>query len=632
MDHYDNEYAVDNVYGHVVDMVSRFELTPGAVFLDFGCGYGRMAEVLRDRYQLRYVGLDINEPGLLSLKERGFDTMFVDLRDPDAALALIDQYLAPPCRIGALCILDTLEHVAEPVKALLMLRSVAHRHGAPLFISVPNVTHQDIGFKLAMGMFDYTEAGLLDYTHLQYFTERRLSQMMVSAGWHEVQQKDVLLRQSDQHFPKEHAALSENAPFHQLLVQLRSQVDHTDQINQFVRAYLPGPIVGETLNVPILHVREPESPFLTVVTRTQGRRIDTLRETLLCLSAQTCQDFEVCVIGHDLDVERQLQVERLIADLHTSFRERVRLIRVTGGSRAMPLNAGFEHAQGRYVAVLDDDDLVFGNWVEIFHDLAKTRAGQLLRLVAVAQHWDKVKPIHSETASRAIGPMEPRYPEDFDLVAHIVENRSPLHSLAFPRSVFSDLHFRFDDYLSTAEDWDFIIRVAPLTGVAVAENIGCIYRLWKTGETSFTEHSEVEWRANYFYSLRKLDKVPLLMPAGSASRLRGLYEEVRRLRGLNDMPSSHPDLVLADPNAGPDREYLEALRHRYHQLVHSESWRVTAPLRALKRVVRRQRRAKTEKIWQLSTSDLEYLVRGIETSSSWKKTRWMREIGRIIRG
>lgn len=632
MEQYDNEYAEDNVYGHVVGLVSRFGLLPGDVFLDFGCGYGRMAEILRDRHQLHYVGLDINEPGLLSLKERGFDTMFVDLRDPDAALSLIDQYLPQSGRVGALCIIDTLEHIAEPVKALVMLRTIARRHGAPLLISVPNVTHRDIGFKLAMGMFDYTEAGLLDYTHLQYFTEHRVSEMLASAGWHEVHKEDVLLSQSDQHFPREHAVLSENAPLHQLLVHLRSRVDGSDQINQFVRSYLPGPTASETFQVPMVREREPSRPFLTVLTRTQGRRIETLRETLLCLSAQSCQDFEICIIGHDLDVERQLNVERVIADLHASIRDRVRLLRVNGGSRATPLNVGFENARGHYVAVLDDDDLVFGNWVETFRDLAETNAGQLLRLVAVAQHWDKVKPVYAKASARAIGPMQAIYPDNFDLIAHLVENRSPLHSLAFPRSVFCDLKFRFDDYLTTAEDWDFIIRVAPVTGVATSDNVGCIYRLWKTGETSFTVHSELEWQANYFYTLRKLNKTPLLMPPGSATRLRDMYEELRRLRPAGEVLLPHPEWVPVDPDSAPDSEYLEALRHRYHELINSASWRMTAPLRNVKRVVLRQKRMKNEKIWLLKIADLEYLVRTIEASTSWRKTRWMRELRRVVRG
>lgn len=631
MEQYDNEYAEDNVYGHVVDIVSRFGPMDESIFLDFGCGYGRMAEVVRDRYKMRYVGLDINEPGLLSLKARGFETMFVDLRDPIAALALIDENLPGEQRIGALCIVDTLEHIAEPVKALLMLRVIAQRHCAPLIVSVPNVTHRDIGFKLATGMFDYTESGLLDYTHLQYFTEGRLEEMMGSAGLHQAFANDVILAKSDQHFPKEHAVLSEGASLHQLLVRLRTAVDHTGSINQFVRAYLPGPRLGDGTDVPWLSQKQPASPFLTVVTRTQGRRIDTLRETLLCLSAQTCQDFEVIVVGHNLEVEDQLAVERVLADLHQSMQSRVRLVREYGGGRAAPLNLGFEHAQGRYVAVLDDDDLVFGNWVESFRDLELNQSGQLLRLVAVAQRWDKVRSHHGLRASRAIGPMEALYPESFDLVAHIVQNRSPLHSLAFPRSVYRDLRMRFDDFLTTAEDWDFIIRVAPLTGVAVSTTVGCIYRQWKAEETSFTMHSDEEWRTNYFYSLRKIDSTPLLMPPGSVVSLRNMFLELTRLRATHGGLTYQASPLSVDSSPDVDQEYLEALRCHYHTLIVSKSWRLSSPLRWAKRVFRRQRRVKDEKIWQLSVPDLEYLIRNIESSNSWRKTRWMRNVQRILR-
>lgn len=626
MDNYDSQYAEDNVYGHVVDLVGRFAPAPGAVFLDFGCGFGRIAEVIRDRYGLRYIGMDINESGLNSLKQRGFDAMFVDLSDPDAALAEIDRHLPNDQPIAALCIIDTLEHVAEPMKALGLLRSLAQRHATPLMVSVPNVAHRDIGFKLALGMWDYTLAGLLDHTHLQYFTECRVAEMMVSAGWHEVHRKDVLMPKSDQHFPRAHAALSDKAPLHLLLKHLRAQVDDTDVVNQFVRAYLPGPAISENSALPFVTDREPATPFLTVVTRTQGSRIETLRETLLCLSAQSCQDFEVCVIGHDLDVARQLAVERVIADLHGSMRERVRLVRVYGGTRATPLNAGFENARGQYVAVLDDDDLVFGHWVETFKKLAERHTGQLLRLTAVAQDWDKVASGSGAPASRAMGGMRAIYPEQFDLVSHLVENRSPLHSLAFPRSVYSDLNFRFDDALTTAEDWDFIIRIAPVTGVESTAEVGCIYRQWKTGETSFTVHSNLEWQANYFYTLRKIDDDVLLMPPGSVSRLREMYYELERLHAGAGAPGFPKHSALTDVASTPDLAYLEALRHRHHELINSRSWRITAPLRTFKRMLKRQAWSPEPKDWLMNITDFEYRIRLIENSSSWRMTNWMRKL------
>jgi glycosyltransferase involved in cell wall biosynthesis len=631
MDRYDNAYAEDNVYGHVVGLVAKFRLNSGEIFLDFGCGYGRIAEVLRDRFDVQYIGLDINERGLVSLKQRGFSTMFVDLSDADAALTLIDENLPSNRRIGALCIIDTLEHVADPVKALVLFHKLASRFNSPLIVSVPNVAHRDICFKSAVGKFDYTPSGLLDYTHLQYFTETRVNELMQSCGWHEVHKHDVSMHRSDQHFPAEMATLSSLAPLHRLLACVRSQVDTFGFINQFVRAYLPGGLPIEIPSVPHLHVAASKSPFLSVVTRTQGRRIETLRETLLCLSAQTCQDFDVYVVGHNLDLDRQLAVERVIADLHESIRERVRLVRVDGGTRAGPLNAGFGAALGDYVAFLDDDDLVFGHWVENFYELAKMNNGQLLRQVAVAQHWDKVIVGTGGSASRATGGIEALYPEEFDFIAHIAENRSPLHSLAFPRSLFRDLGYRFDDKLTTSEDWDFIIRVAQVAGVAVSKNIGCIYRQWKHSETSFTEHDQFEWQANYFYTLRKIDNMPLLLPLNSASHIRAMYLEIARLRPDGRLPTFDAPALPFSENIGPVTEYLELLRGHYHALVNSTSWRVTAPLRNVIKVLRHQRKEMAPKIWLCSVEDLERLIKGIEASTSWRVTRPLRALRRLSR-
>lgn len=627
-DSYDNAYAADNVYGHVVKLMSSIQVERSGIHLDFGCGYGRMAEAIRD-LGLRYIGLDVDEAGLLSLKARGFDTMFIDLRDPDAALPQIRACLPSGAKVFSMSIIDTLEHMEEPTKALRLLHDLALQFACPLVVSVPNFAHRDIGFKAAFGKFNYTKAGLLDHTHLQYFTERSLIELLGESGWHEIARNDVLMLRSDQSFPRDHAALAPATPLHQALSALRSQVDGSSMTNQFVRMCLGGHSLKHI--GPVDSVAEcggTEDVFLTVVTRTQGRRIDTLRETLLCLSAQTSQNFEVCVVGHNLDVEAQLAVERVIADLHDGMRQRVRLIRVDGGTRAEPLNRGFQEARGRYVAMLDDDDLVFGNWVETFEELAKKNGGQLLRSVVVAQSWDKVALTGGGLASRSVGGMESLYPQEFDLLAHLIENRSPLHSLAFPRSLYVDLGYRFDAYLTTAEDWDFIIRVAPIAGVACSRNVTCIYRRWANMENSLSIHGQDEWRENYYYSLRKLDAQPMLLPAGTTRDLRNMFYELERLRNAPataSMPLVNPAQLSVDLE---QERYLEALRWRYHELIFSNSWRITAPLRMLRRLVRHEGTPKlgAQMLWRLSARDLEHLIAQIENSRSWRMTSPLRKM------
>ncbi|PSD17178.1 glycosyl transferase family A [Stenotrophomonas maltophilia] len=624
MEIYDNSFSDRNVYGHIADLFARFEPKAGSYFLDFGCGFGRLAEVVEARYRVKYVGFDINEPGLESLRARGFAAHYADLGDAEAAFELVRRVLPEGAAIAALCTIDTLEHLPDPLAALRLYARIGRSHSVPLLVSVPNVAHTDIGAKLTVGRFDYTEAGLLDHTHMQYFTSDRFTALMRDGGWHEVHRYDVSLLRSDQHFPAQLPVLARKAPLAELLAGIREQVDDYGYVNQFVRAYLPGP---ETTNahVPYVAVREREdSRFLSVVIRTVGRRIETLRESLLCLTAQTCQDFEIIIAGHNLDVQRQIAVEQLIAELHEDVRVRARLIIVDGGGRSAPLNAGFLSAEGRYVVAFDDDDLVFGNWVETFRSLEEANPGQLLRATAAAQDWDRIRRADG-VASRAISGMRMIYPDKFELIAHLVENRTPLHSIAFPRVLFSDLGYRFDPDLSTAEDWDLIVRVAPLSGVASSKAVTALYRLWKCGDNSASAHDQFEWQSNYFKTLKKINATPLLLPAGSVVRLRKMYLALERLQGHVEVDVD--SAVVVNPHI-EDGERIEQLRERYHELINSFSWQMTGPLRQIRRTLRRQPRPRMPKIWTMNEQDLEFHIRQILNSSSWRWTRVLRSLRR----
>lgn len=625
MNIYDNGFSDQNVYGHIASLFARFRPEEGSYFLDFGCGFGRLAEVIEDRHSVKYVGFDINEPGIDSLRSRGVEAHYLDLGNVDVAYEQVAKVIPEAAKIAALCTIDTLEHLPDPLSALRLYAKIARSQSAPLLVSVPNAAHTDIGAKLAIGRFDYTEAGLLDHTHMQYFTSDRFTSLMRDGGWHEVHRHDVTMIKSDQHFPAELPVLASKAPLARLLNGLREQADDFAYVNQFVRAYLPGPVTAVT-HVPYIDDRESHgAPFLSVVIRTVGRRIETLRESLLCLSAQTDQDFEILIAGHNLDVQRQIAVESLVEELQESVRVRTRLLIVDGGGRSEPLNAGFLAASGRYVAAFDDDDLVFGDWVETFKLLEEKNSGQLLRASAVAQDWDRVRRGSVGIASRAISGMKALYPDKFELLAHLVENRTPLHSIAFPRVLFSDLGYRFDPSLSTAEDWDLIIRVSPLCGVASAKTITALYRLWKDGDNSASAHDQFEWQSNYFKTIRKINDAPLLLPPGSALKLRQMYLTIERLQGHVELD---PDaVVVADPSLD-DNERLEQLRSRYHELVDSMSWKLTSPVRALLRYLRGQPRAWSPKIWLMSEKDLDWNIREILNSKSWKLTRFLRVLRR----
>ena len=76
---------------------------------------------------------------------------------------------------------DVLEHLVDPLRTLQGLNRWLSPNGR-VVVSVPNVAHLAIRLSLLMGRFDYFDRGILDRTHLRFFTERSLKRLLLAAG------------------------------------------------------------------------------------------------------------------------------------------------------------------------------------------------------------------------------------------------------------------------------------------------------------------------------------------------------------------------------------------------------------------------------------------------------------------
>jgi hypothetical protein len=266
------------------------------------------------------------------------------------------------------------------------------------------------------------------------------------------------------------------------------------------------------------------APFLTVLTRTQGRRPEALADVLLCLAAQSCGDFEVLLLAHDLGDEERAMVEGILAAQPHSLRERVRLIEVNGGGRSRPLNVGTGLARGRYISILDDDDLVMAHWVDSFRAYSAMSPGRIVRSSTVEQDVEHVV-VSGRRCSLAASWPRIRWDDEFSFLSHLVDNHSPVHGCAYPREVFSQLGLAFDESLPVLEDWDLLVRASSLVGVADTHEVTAIYRRSPAAASSYAEVAEIDWPTTAWRIVAGWDQTPLLLPAGSARRLRteGIY-------------------------------------------------------------------------------------------------------------
>jgi hypothetical protein len=301
---------------------------------------------------------------------------------------------------------------------------------------------------------------------------------------------------------------------------------------------------------------------------------------LLCLAGQACQDFEVLVLAHNLSPSQTEEVGYLIGSFSPAIAGNFRIVPVTGSGRCRPLNVGIEKARGTYVAVLDDDDLVLGNWVEVFRDLAAQWPGRVLRAVATEQDvvrgdWPDRHGYFPTSSIRA------PYPPEFDLFDHIVENRTPPCGLAFPRSCFRDLGMSFDEALPVLEDWDLLLQAAFVCGVASSHDVTSIYRRWKVGPSSTSVHTAAEWSGAHQAVIAKLDRRASVFPAGSITRVRELQAELASAQAELEQQVAANKAEVARLRLVESElyEYAHEIKHLYEG---STSWRLTKPIRALK--------------------------------------------------
>ena len=141
--------------------------------LDLGCSGGLLAERIR-AFGHRVTGVDFLE--LPGVRDRLDDFVCADL-DLGLPTALTERG-----RYDVVIAADVLEHLRTPERLLDQIRSVL-APGGTLIVSVPNVGHWYPRGRIALGLFDYDQRGILDFTHLRFFTRRSFLKMLRQAGF-----------------------------------------------------------------------------------------------------------------------------------------------------------------------------------------------------------------------------------------------------------------------------------------------------------------------------------------------------------------------------------------------------------------------------------------------------------------
>lgn len=143
--------------------------------LDVGCGYGNFgALVLKEHPGTEVWGVELHEPAARIAETRLSKVVYSPFSD---GIALPDDYF------DVIVFNDSLEHLPDEEAALQLARRKL-RTGGTLVCSVPNVRYIDNLRSLIVDAdWEYREWGVLDRTHLRFFTKRSLLRTLERNGF-----------------------------------------------------------------------------------------------------------------------------------------------------------------------------------------------------------------------------------------------------------------------------------------------------------------------------------------------------------------------------------------------------------------------------------------------------------------
>ena len=143
--------------------------------LEVGPATGYVTKVLQQR-GCRVSCIE-NDPEAAQIAAEFSERMIVaNVETVDFATAFAEQ------RFDVVTFGDVLEHLVDPLGVLIRVKEILNE-GAYIVASVPNVGHSSVRLALLKGRFEYTEKGLLDRTHLRFFTQDSLANLFNEAGY-----------------------------------------------------------------------------------------------------------------------------------------------------------------------------------------------------------------------------------------------------------------------------------------------------------------------------------------------------------------------------------------------------------------------------------------------------------------
>ena len=157
------------------------EVKPKTTVLDIGCAQGFIGKILKGELNCKVYGIELDTEAYKISKSSGNyeDVFSFDISDEKSTN--YKDFMKKNIEFDYILFSDVLEHLINPQAVLFRFASKL-KYGGSVLVSLPNVSHYDIIEGLFNEKFNYSDMGLLDNTHLRFFTKYSFAEYIDTAN------------------------------------------------------------------------------------------------------------------------------------------------------------------------------------------------------------------------------------------------------------------------------------------------------------------------------------------------------------------------------------------------------------------------------------------------------------------
>lgn len=156
-----------------VRVIAYDYVTENSTTMDVGCACGDFGELLKHK-KCNVYGMEYDAGSVDIASNTG---VYKKIHQVDLNKFRIENYPQYLHFFDSIAFLDVLEHTLEPEKVLFYFSSFL-KDGGHFIISLPNISFCDIKVDILNNDFTYTDTGILDRTHIKFYTYKSISEMM----------------------------------------------------------------------------------------------------------------------------------------------------------------------------------------------------------------------------------------------------------------------------------------------------------------------------------------------------------------------------------------------------------------------------------------------------------------------